>query len=129
MEFKRQIEKLRTVMHRAADAVADALLKKKDTLSNEEIHEIFKTNLDQYLKDLLCDILNVDQPLVRPEINLWEILVIHERHDLIDLLHQAEKGILIGKKVTFYKKATPDFIMNEIKNFLHKCAVEVEVKA
>jgi len=88
MNFKEQTEKMREVMHRAADTIADSILKKEQDLTAQELHEIFSTNLDQYLKDLMLDLFGLDQP------DLWETLVSHDRHDLIDLLHQAEQGLL-----------------------------------
>jgi len=123
MNFKEQTEKMREVMHRAADAIADAILKKEQDLTAQELHEIFSTNLDQYLKDLMLDLFGLDQP------DLWETLVSHDRHDLIDLLHQAEQGLLIGKKVTFQRKGTPDFVMEALKGFLKNHHVMVEVKS
>jgi hypothetical protein len=123
MNFRQQTEKLREVMHRAADTIADSILKKNEALTSEELHEIFRTNMDKYLQDLILDWFGVGEP------DLWETLVSHDRHDLIDLLHQAEQGMLIGKKVTFQRKGTPDFVMEALKGFLKNHHVMVEVKS
>lgn len=122
MDFKQQTEKLREVMHRAADAIADSILKKSEPLTSEELHKIFSTNLDQYVKDLVMDLFGLGEP------DLWETLITNNRHDLIDLLHQAEKGILSEKKVIFLKKETSDSIIDALKKFLGKHHVIVEVK-
>jgi len=123
MDFKEQTERLRQVMHQTADEVVDTILEKGEALSKKEIEEILKKNISSYLDEVVLDMFGL-----KKEIDLWEVLVFHNRHDLISLLHQAEQGSLAGKKVMFYSRETPKGIMGLLKEFLNKNHVIVEVK-
>ena len=124
MDFRKACELLRAAMYRSVDQITDEIIQTGEIPDEFSFKGILERCREEFRRDAKKRF-GIEDELT--EDDMYVGLVVNGRNDILMLMHRAEKGELVGKKIMVNAKSTSRQALKMIGEFFAKHHVKMEV--